>query len=349
LDSPKTTRTGTRTRRKIFSCPVCDEVFVDEESLRRHELTHQNADAPAAEEEAGGGESPPAPSAEPVAAAPAPEPAESSAPAPAAEASEGRPVRTLSSVRRQAQQQQAQAAQVEAPSTFLETEQPALMPVDPDATQAVLPSELGPMGWEPEQSASGGGLGRAWGALEDFSEWVVRGCKNTLGFVGSSVVSGLQLALRGLLVLALAAGCLYLGTWFGRVYGPRLWGQPVDAPVIPPTRTVGTSPKDARASVRQLVEDFYAAIDSADYKKAYGCLSNEWRKELSYDAFARGYRDTKKARCDVKDVRSLPGGRYQVDVALEVVDSKGKPQRLQGSYVAVLGSAGWRLDEGGFR
>lgn len=42
-------RAGTfRGRRRIFSCPVCDEVFMDEESLRRHELTHGSSAQPVA-------------------------------------------------------------------------------------------------------------------------------------------------------------------------------------------------------------------------------------------------------------------------------------------------------------
>lgn len=35
-----TPRAGSPRRRKIYSCPACDEVFIDEESLRRHETTH---------------------------------------------------------------------------------------------------------------------------------------------------------------------------------------------------------------------------------------------------------------------------------------------------------------------
>lgn len=40
------TRTRNRARRLIFSCPTCDEVFIDEDSLRRHERADHGVQAP---------------------------------------------------------------------------------------------------------------------------------------------------------------------------------------------------------------------------------------------------------------------------------------------------------------
>ncbi|MFN8610009.1 MAG: FHIPEP family type III secretion protein [Vulcanimicrobiota bacterium] len=39
---PAVTVKSSRPRRRIFSCPVCDEVFIDEESLRRHQTSHES-------------------------------------------------------------------------------------------------------------------------------------------------------------------------------------------------------------------------------------------------------------------------------------------------------------------
>lgn len=339
MDSPKTTRAGSRSRRKIFSCPVCDEVFIDEESLRRHELTHQNPE--------GEGESPP-----PEAEAPPVSSQEEESPSAVQEAPEAPAPRSrpLSAVRRQAAQQ---AAQVEPDSSFLPQDPTPEMPVDPDATLKVQQQHpsLAPLGWEGEAKKAGGGfgLGSLWGFIEDFAEWFVRGSTKTAGVVGFSLLSGVRLALWGLLMLATSAACVYAGIWFGRVYGPRLWGaQPVDQPVVPPVRTIVNSPESAQQAVRDLVVGFYASINDKEYRQAYDALSPAWQKEMSFEAFKNGYKDTQAASCSVKSVRSLAGGRYQMEIGLEVKE-KGRTRYFKGTYVAVTTSAGWKLDEGAIR
>ncbi|MBX3168875.1 MAG: C2H2-type zinc finger protein [Candidatus Eremiobacteraeota bacterium] len=345
MDSPRTSRAGSRSRRKIFSCPVCDEVFIDEESLRRHELTHQN---PEAGGEEGGAGTPPSGESEPP---PAPEPApaaedEGSAvqEAPAAPAPRARP---LSSVRRQAAQaaaaQEAAPAQVEPEANFLPPTDSIEMPVDPDATVRVQHPHLGPMGWEGE-AKKGGGLGPLWRFIEDFSEWFVRGTTKTASTVGFSVLSGVGLALRALLILAMAAACLYAGTWVGRLYGHR--GDEVPPP--PPTRTVTNSGELNQQAVTDLVVSFYESINEKNYQDAYDALSPEWQREMTLDQFRNGYAKTENARCAVKAVRSLKGGRYQVDIGLEVTES-GKKHFYKGDYTAISTSKGWKLDQGNIR
>jgi hypothetical protein len=228
------------------------------------------------------------------------------------------------------------------------------MPSDPDATLRVPQPQhpsLAPLGWEGEAQKSGGGLGlgAAWGFIEDFAEWFVRGSTKTAGVVGFSVLSGVRLALWGLLLLATAASCVYAGIWFGRVYGPRLWGAPpIDEPVVPPVRTLSNSPEAAQQSVRELVVGFYASINDHEYQRAYEALSPAWQKEMSFDTFKNGYKDTQAARCSVKGVRSLPGGRYQMDIGLEVKE-KGRTRYFQGTYVAISTVGGWKLDQGSIR
>ena len=269
--------------------------------------------------------------------------------APEAPAPRARP---LSSVRRQAAQaaaaQQAVApAQVEPESSFLPNESAIEMPVDPDATVKVQHSHpLGPMGWEQAAQRSSVGLGPLWKFLEDFSEWFVRGTTKTAGVVGFSVLSGVGLALRALLVLAMAAACLYAGTWVGRIYGHKLGTG--DEPLVPPTRTVTNSLEMNQQAVGDLVMGFYGAISEKNYQEAYDALSPEWQKEMSLDQFRNGYAKTDTARCSVKSVHSLRGGRYQVDIGLEVTES-GKKHFYKGAYVAISTGKGWRLDQGNIR
>ena len=347
MDSPRTSRAGSRSRRKIFSCPVCDEVFIDEESLRRHELTHQN---PEGGGEGGEGGETPAPSAEPEPPAPQPTPSgEDESPSAVQEAPAAAPrARPLSSVRRQAAQAaQAEAtpAQVEPEANFLPPSSDSIeMPIDPDATQRVAHPHLSPMGWEGEAEKRGVGLGPIWKFIEDFSEWFVRGTTQTATTVGSSVLSGVGLAFRALLILGMAAACLYAGTWVGRLYGHR--GD--DPPLPAPTRTVTNSGEVTRQAVTDLVMGFYTAINDKEYQEAYDALSPEWQRLITLDKFRNGYAKTENARCVVKSIRSQEGGRYEVEIGLEVTES-GKKHFYKGAYVVVSTAKGWKLDEGNIR
>lgn len=259
------------------------------------------------------------------------------------------PRRSLSSVRRQAQQQAA--AQVEPAQAFLENPTPSAveMPVDPDATVAVPHPELAPLSSLPlPGETKNQGLNRIWGFIEDFSEWFVRGVQSALGVFGVSVLSGLTLALRGLLVLTLAGVCVYAGSWFGRTYGPALWGGPGPKPVVPPQRILPNTPEQAKLAVSDLVLNFYSDLNQREYKRAYAALSPAWQKALSFETFRSGYSESTEAACDIKGVRSLSGSRYQVEFVLDVVE-KGKQKHYKGTYIAVQSKTGWKLDEGDIR
>lgn len=342
MDSPRPSRAGSRSRRKIFSCPVCDEVFIDEESLRRHELTHQNPEGGE-----GGGDAPASDEGEPPPAAPDPVPSsEEESPsavqeAPSAPAPRARP---LSSVRRQAAQaaaaQEAPPAQVEPEANFLPPTDSIEMPVDPDATMRVQHPHLGPMGWEGEAKKTGGGLGPLWRFIEDFSEWFVRGTTKTASTVGFSVLSGVGLAFRALLILGMAAACLYAGTWVGRLYGHHGDEQPLP----PPVRTVSNTGELNQQAVTDLVVGFFESINERKYEDAYDALSPEWQSAVSMEKFREGYLNTGNVRCSVKSVRSVKGG-YAVDIGVEATES-GKKHYYKAVYTAISTSKGWKLDSG---
>lgn len=306
-------------------------------------MTHQNPEGGGDE---GGGGTPPSEESEPP---PAPEPAPSGEEegsavqeAPAAPAPRARP---LSSVRRQAAQaaaaQEAAPAHVEPEANFLPPSDSIEMPVDPDATVRVQHPHLGPMGWEGEAKKAGGGLGPLWKFIEDFSEWFVRGTTQTASTVGFSVLSGVGLAFRALLILAMAAACLYAGTWVGRLYGHR--AEEVLPP--PPSRTLRSTAELNQEAVTDLVMGYYESINEKSYKDAYAALSAAWRKDISFEKFREGYAKSKDYRCNVRSVKSLEGGRYNVDFELEATES-GKHKYFEGSYTAVSTGNGWKLDEG---
>lgn len=197
------------------------------------------------------------------------------------------------------------------------------------------------MGWEGEAQKGGGGLGPLWKFIEDFSEWFVRGTTKTASTVGFSVLSGVGLAFRALLILGMAAACLYAGTWVGRLYGHRS----EDLPPPPPTRTVNSTAELNQQAVTDLVIGFYESINEKNYQNAYAALSPAWRHETSLDKFRNGYARTENAHCSVKSVHSLEGGRFVIDIELEVSES-GKKHFYEGSYTAVSTSKGWKLDGG---
>lgn len=216
------------------------------------------------------------------------------------------------------------------------------MPVDPDATVRVQHPHLGPLGWEGEAQKSGGGLGPLWKFVEDFSEWFVRGTTSTASTVGSSVLSGVGLAFRALLILAMAAACLYAGTWVGRIYGHHGDDHPLPPP---PTRTVRSTAELNQQSVSDLVVGFYESLNEKNYQDAYGALSQGWRHEISMEQFRNGYARSEDFRCTVKSISSLQGGGYKVEMALEVTES-GKKRFYEGVYTAVATGKGWKLDQG---
>ena len=322
-----------KARRRIFQCSECDEVFVDEESLKRHELTHKPA--PTTDESGGDDDAPPAPA--PRGRPPVRENSSVAAPPPRPGA-RGAAAGPTSEVREQ--------AGIEPPGDLLSG---GLGPSALDAQISHLDVDrngLGPMSWE-DRPARGNVFKSVYTLVEDFSEFLFSGLQKAFGAVGLTLVPAIGLALKAIIVLALSGALLMTGMYVGRRVGPKLLSRPVNQPKITPGLPAAMNADDDLSQARAAVTDFYAAIDRGSYNDAYDLLSPAWKRALDYEAFESGYRSTRAVRCKVDHTRQV-GEDIEVDFSL-VVDEQGQKKKVSGTYLLIHSSDGWKLDSGSMR
>ena len=321
----------------MHQCPHCDEIFVDEESFEKHKLTHQG--------EGGAAPAAPAPAAP---AAPDPPPTTSRRAARAAAAA--------AATTTEAAVEPAAAPETPTRSFGGARQEAVSVPVPEivgDDLGEALPFEdgtggLGPMEWEKDAPPRTNPFAPAYKFLEDFSEWLFFGLQKGVGAFGLSLVPALAIAIRGTVLLLIGLLILGSGMWVGRKYGPWLMGQkPDEPPLLPPQRVVAALSDDKKQAT-QAVLDFYNAIDGKSYSVAYDSLSTDWKKELSYPEFERGYRNTQSVRCTVIDSQTVADGKVEVKVEIEVVEN-GTSRRFAGTYQTERREDGWKLDSASVR
>lgn len=324
-----------KARRRIFQCSECDEVFVDEESLKRHELTHKPAPSgdDGGDDEEAAAPAPPTPRGRPPVrdnsgAGPAPAPARGAAAA-------GQP---LSAVREQ--------AGIEPPGDLLSG---GLGPSALDAQISHLDADrngLGPMSWE-DRPARGNLFKSVYTLIEDFSEFLFSGLQKAFGAAGVTLVPAIGLALKVIVVLILSGALLLAGMYVGRRYGPRMLSQPSSQPKVTPGLPTPLAANDDLSQARSAVTSFYSAIDRGSYNDAYDLLSPAWKRSLAFEDFESGYRSTRAVRCKIDSSRQV-GEDIEVDFSL-VVDEQGEKKRVSGTYLLTRSAEGWRLDSGSMR
>lgn len=97
------------------------------------------------------------------------------------------------------------------------------------------------------------------------------------------------------------------------------------------------------------VMDFYTAVAQQRHSDAYIHLSPEWKRELSYDRFVRGYSHVDSLRSEIVNVFELGEDRFQVDVAQEAIEN-GAPVDYLGIYtVERLADDKWYLTSGSLK
>lgn len=87
-----------------------------------------------------------------------------------------------------------------------------------------------------------------------------------------------------------------------------------------------------------MVIDYYAAIDSRDYAKAYALWSDKGAASgQSFQHFSGGYANTRSVKADVGDPRDeegAAGSRYiQVPVVLKAVQQDGSERDYRGHFI----------------
>lgn len=91
------------------------------------------------------------------------------------------------------------------------------------------------------------------------------------------------------------------------------------------------------AAARQVVIDYYAAIDARDYAKAYALWSDKGASSgQSFEHFSGGYANTRSVKASVGepvDDEGAAGSRYiQVPVELKALQSDGSEREYHGRF-----------------
>jgi hypothetical protein len=93
-------------------------------------------------------------------------------------------------------------------------------------------------------------------------------------------------------------------------------------------------------SAQKLVEDYYSAINSHDYKTAF----NLWEKDeagklptgQNYKKFAQGFKKTKSVNVKILNIEPIDAGMGHVfttvNVQISATDNKGKTKNFGGYY-----------------
>lgn len=110
------------------------------------------------------------------------------------------------------------------------------------------------------------------------------------------------------------------------------------------------------AAARQVVVDYYAAIDAGDYAKAYALWSdNGAASGQTFEHFSGGYANTRSVHAvvgDPTDEEGAAGSRYiQVPVQLNALQRDGSERRYDGRFTlrvvvadgAIQEQRRWRL------
>lgn len=116
------------------------------------------------------------------------------------------------------------------------------------------------------------------------------------------------------------------------------------------------------AAARQVIEDYYGAIDAQDYERAYGYWGDEGRASgQTYLQFVAGFAATADVTVEVGQVGRIEGAagsRYvEVPVVVDARRDDGERQRFEGQYTlrrAVVEGASaaqrrWHLHEASLR
>ena len=113
--------------------------------------------------------------------------------------------------------------------------------------------------------------------------------------------------------------------------------SPVPAAEAAPAIAVEPSDAATPAAARQVVVDYYTAIDAGDYAKAYALWSDKGAASgQTFEHFSGGYANTKSVHATVgepTDEEGAAGSRYiQVPVELSALQRDGSERRYRGRF-----------------
>lgn len=121
--------------------------------------------------------------------------------------------------------------------------------------------------------------------------------------------------------------------------GRQFWVQKKIVSSIRPQNL--SQPSVAEKQVMQ----FYTQVSHREHSDAYVHLSPEWKKELSFDEFVKGYSRTDSLRSEIVSILELGEDRYQVDVAMEAIENGDSVDYL-GIYTVGKVDGKWYITSG---
>lgn len=121
--------------------------------------------------------------------------------------------------------------------------------------------------------------------------------------------------------------------------GQQFWVQKKIVTIIRPQNLSQPSVAEKK------VMDFFTQVAHKEHSDAYVHLSPEWKRELSFDAFVKGYSRTDSLRSEIVNVFELGTDRFQVDVAQEAIED-GNEVNYLGIYTVEKVDGKWYLTSG---
>jgi hypothetical protein len=121
--------------------------------------------------------------------------------------------------------------------------------------------------------------------------------------------------------------------------GQQFWVQKKIVTIIRPQNLSQPSVAEKK------VMDFYTQVAHREHSDAYVHLSPEWKRELSFDRFVKGYSHVDSLRSEIVNVLELGADRFQVDVAMEAIEEGASVDYL-GIYTVEKVDGRWYLTTG---
>jgi hypothetical protein len=99
---------------------------------------------------------------------------------------------------------------------------------------------------------------------------------------------------------------------------------------------------DQPSQAIKALEAYVAALNRRDYMAAYDALSYDFKRELSYSSFSRGYSVLDQAYLRVVRVQTISPGSVLFYVEM-LCEERPRHQAYKGEYVMVLEQSHWRI------
>lgn len=125
---------------------------------------------------------------------------------------------------------------------------------------------------------------------------------------------------------------------YGGVEG---WVEKKNLVYIEPEFAEKATPEEGR----QVLQDFYAEVARKEYAKAYARLSDEWKAELSFTDFQKGFKQVRSLDLQLGETEVMSPVTIRQHVVIDA-DEEARARRFMGTYELQYRPLEWRLTSG---